>query len=142
MVITRTICLIVLVNLASPCVAEERHRVKSAQPWTEACRVRADHAQRIGGDVKIPVVVKRVEANYPASARARGASSARGIAIFELIVDTNGDVPCARVLKFTAVKPDREIYEAAQRALVQWKFKPATLHDEPVDVLMHLTQNF
>ena len=32
--------------------------------------------------------------------------------------------------------------EAAEEAVKEWKFKPATLNGEPVDVIFNLTVNF
>lgn len=90
---------------------------------------------RIGEDVKAPVVIRRVEPVYPEVARK---SRIAGIVILETIIDRNGNVRNARVLKPLPFGLD----EAALDAVRQWKFRPGTRNGEPVDVLFNLTINF
>lgn len=90
---------------------------------------------RVGGDVKAPVVISRVEPVYPEDARKARVS---GIVILEAIIDTNGNVRHARVLKPLPFGLD----QAALDAVRQWKFKPGTHMGQPVDVLFNLTINF
>jgi TonB family protein len=90
---------------------------------------------RVGEDVKAPVVISRVEPLYPEVARK---ARIAGIVILETIIDTNGNVREARVLKPLPFGLD----QAALDAVRQWKFRPGTRHGEPVDVLFNLTINF
>ncbi|MGK2857111.1 MAG: energy transducer TonB [Thermoanaerobaculia bacterium] len=93
-----------------------------------------DTPLRVGGNVKAPVVIKRVEIVYPEAAiEAR----VQGIVIIEAVIDRNGDVRDARVLKSLPLGLDA----AAVRAIKQWKFKPGTVDGKPVDVIFNLTVN-
>src|SRR4029079_7976981 len=51
---------------------------------------------RVGGDVKAPVVISRVEPHYPEVARQ---ARVAGIVIVECIIDKNGNVRDVKVLK-------------------------------------------
>lgn len=90
---------------------------------------------RVGGDVKAPVVIKRVEPVYPAEARAARIS---GIVITEVVIDRTGVVRDAKVLKPLPFGLD----QAAIDAVKQWQFRPGTLNGEPVDTIFNLTINF
>jgi TonB family protein len=86
----------------------------------------------VGGDVKAPVVVHRVEATYPEEARKRGVND---IAILELVIDKTGHVVDAKILKDVPYGGS----EAALAAVKQWTFKPGTRNGQPVDVVFNLT---
>ena len=90
---------------------------------------------RVGGDVKAPIVITRVEPVYPAEARANRVS---GIVITEVVIDRTGVVRDAKVLKPLPYGLD----QAALDAVKQWQFRPGTLHGEPVDTIFNLTVNF
>jgi TonB family protein len=90
---------------------------------------------RVGGDVKAPVIVNRVEPIYTDEAlRAR----ISGIVIVEAMIDKNGDVRDATVLKPLPFGLDQAALDAFRR----WKFRPGTLNGRPVDVLFNVTINF
>ena len=89
---------------------------------------------RVGGDVKAPVVRQRVEPVIPQAARdARIA----GVVIIEAVIDREGRVSKARVLKPLPFGVD----DAAVEAVKQWTFEPGTLNGQPVDVIFNLTVN-
>ncbi|PYQ50573.1 MAG: energy transducer TonB [Acidobacteria bacterium] len=90
---------------------------------------------RVGGDVKAPVVIKRVEPTYPDTARK---AKIAGVVIVEAIIDKDGNVDKAKVLKGLSMG----LSEAAVDAVRKWKFKPGTMNGEPVDVIFNLTVNF
>ncbi len=90
---------------------------------------------RIGGDVKAPVLIGRVEPVYPAEARAYGVS---GLVIVEAVIDRGGKVRDVKVLKPLPFGVD----QAAADAVKQWKFSPGTRNGEPVDVYGILTVQF
>ena len=92
-------------------------------------------ALRVGGDVKAPVVISRAEPIYPAEARKARIS---GIVILETVIDRNGDVRDVTVMKGLPYG----LSEAAADAVRQWKFRPATLNGQPVDVIFNLTVSF
>ena len=90
---------------------------------------------RVGGDVKAPVTISRVEPQYPEVARKARIS---GIVIVECIIDKSGSVRDVQVLKGLPFGLD----QAAVEAVKKWKFKPGTLNGQPVDVIFNLTVNF
>jgi TonB family protein len=90
---------------------------------------------RVGGDVKAPTIISRVDPVYPPVARKARIS---GIVIVEVVIDRNGDVGDVKVLKPLPFGLD----QAAVDAVKQWKFSPATLNGQPVDVIFNLTVNF
>ena len=89
---------------------------------------------RVGGDVKAPIVISRVEPVYPDEAKPHRIA---GIVILEVIIDRNGRVVDAKALKDLPYGAG----QAAIDAVRQWTFRPGTLQDQPVDVLFNLTVN-
>jgi len=90
---------------------------------------------RVGGDVKAPVVMEKVDPVYTDEARKRGIS---GIVILEAVIGRDG-----LAKKVTVLKPlPYGLDQAAVDAVKQWKFKPGTLEGKPVDVIYTLTVNF
>lgn len=90
---------------------------------------------RVGGDVKAPVLINRVEPIYPEEARK---ARIMGIVIVEAMVSEDGVVKNVKVIKPLPFGLD----QAAVDAVKQWTFKPATLDGKPVAVLFNLTVNF
>lgn len=91
--------------------------------------------RRVGGNVKPPHVVYRVEPDYTEEARK---SRLQGIVIIEAIIDIEGNVTEARVLKGLAGGLDT----SALVAVRQWKFRPGTLEGRPVPVIFDLMVRF
>ena len=94
-----------------------------------------DRPVRVGGNVKAPIAVKRVDPVYTEVARR---SRTQGIVIIEAVIDRQGNVTEARVLKPLPFGLDA----AALHAVRQWKFQPGTLNGQPVPVYYNLTVNF
>jgi periplasmic protein TonB len=90
---------------------------------------------RVGGDVKAPTVVTRIEPKYTETARA---GRVAGVVIVEAIIDKNGNVDQVKVVKGLPMG----LSEEAERAVRQWKFRPGTMNGQPVDVIFNLTVNF
>lgn len=89
---------------------------------------------RVGGEVKAPVAVSRVEPVYPEEERTKRNS---GIVILEVVIEANGDVSGVHVLKSLTGLDD-----AALTAVKQWHFQPATRDGQPVAVIFNLTIQF
>jgi TonB family protein len=100
-----------------------------------APRTSAD-TKRVGGAVKAPVAIKRIEPKYPEKARLLRIS---GIVILECTIDKSGVVRNGRVLKGLAAPT---MAYAALEAVRRWQFQPATVDGEPVNVIFNLTINF
>lgn len=98
-------------------------------------RFQTEGALRVGGDVRPPVVISRVEPLYTEEARA---ARIAGIVILEALVDKNGVLRDAVVLKDLPYGLGQSALDAVQ----QWQFEPGTRDGEPVDVLFNLTVNF
>ena len=114
-------------------VIDSMHSVWSLT--SHRARLRSENAMRVGGDVKAPVVIRRVEPIYSDEARRARVS---GIVIVEALVDKAGMVKDAVVLKGLPFG----LSDAALTAVKQWLFQPATYNGEPVDVVFNLTMNF
>lgn len=91
-------------------------------------------AFRVGGDVTAPIVLRRVDPVIPEAARK---ARIAGIVILEVVIDKQGRVSDARVLKPLPFGLDA----AALEAVRQWTFEPGTLAGQPVDVIFNLTVN-
>ncbi len=98
-------------------------------------RTAPDGLLGVGGDVKAPVVINRVEPIYPEEARK---ARIMGIVIVRAVISRDGVVKDVQVLKPLPFGLD----QAAVDAVKQWTFKPATLEGKPVDVYFNLTINF
>jgi TonB family protein len=94
-----------------------------------------DAPLRVGGDVRAPVVVEKVEPSYTEEARKARIS---GIVIIEAIIGRDGVVKNASVLKPLPFGLD----QAAVDAVKHWTFKPGTLDGKPVDVIFNLIVQF
>jgi TonB family protein len=90
---------------------------------------------RVGGDVKPPRVVKRVDPQYPKEARENRVT---GVVILEAVIDKEGRVEQVRALKGIPFG----LTEAAMDAVRQWEFEPALKDGVPVTVFFNLTVNF
>ena len=90
---------------------------------------------RVGGEVTRPEVLSSTKPAYTELARK---SRVVGTVIVEAVIDEQGDVTGARVLKGLPLG----LSEAAVEAIKTWKFKPATREGLPVPVYYVLTVNF
>lgn len=90
---------------------------------------------RIGADIKQPKQLKRVEPTYPDDARAAGIT---GMVILEVLLDTQGRVKQAAILRHVTPSIDA----AALSAVQQWVYQPTLLNGAPVEVVFTVTVNF
>lgn len=89
---------------------------------------------RIGGDIRPPVLVRRVEPMYPDfAARAR----VEGTVILEAIIDEQGAVQSLTVLRSVPL-----LDKAATDAVTQWRYSPVTLNGAPVRAILTVTVSF
>jgi TonB family protein len=93
-----------------------------------------DNPVRVGGDIKEPTKLRDVRPVYPAEAQA---ARVQGVVIIEAVIDTNGNVADAKVLRSVPM-----LDEAAVGAVKQWRFTPTLLNGAPVPVIMTVTVNF
>ena len=93
-----------------------------------------DPPKQAGSDVPAPKRVKTVAPVYPPEAQSQGL---RGIVILELVVDTQGKVASAEVVR--SVPP---FDEAALAAVRKWEYEPTTLDGRLVRVRMTVPISF
>lgn len=90
---------------------------------------------RVGGDVKAPIVVRRVEAVMTPEAEEHHIT---GIVIVEMLVDDHGHVHDLRILKDLPYG----LGAAATAAIKKWELRPGTLSGRPVPVIDTVTVSF
>ena len=91
-------------------------------------------AIRVGGQVRPPAKTKHVNPVYPDVAQSAGA---QGVVIIEVVIDRDGKVADARILRSIPL-----LDQAALDAVRQWEFTPTRLNGEPVPVVMTVTVQF
>jgi protein TonB len=89
----------------------------------------------VTGDVVKPEKIASPPPVYTEIARK---ARIQGVVIVQAIIDEQGNVTNVSVLKGLPMG----LSEAAEAAVKQWKFKPATLNNKPVAVYFNLTVNF
>jgi TonB family protein len=90
---------------------------------------------RTGRDVKVPAVLRRVEAVYTEEARAAGAA---GTVVLDVVIEKSGFVRDAVVLK----RMGYGLTESAIDAVKQWQFEPSLQEQVPVVVIHEVTIEF
>jgi protein TonB len=90
---------------------------------------------RIGGQIKPPQLLKRIEPEYPPLAVA---ASIQGVVILEATVNEDGAVTDVRILRSVHALLDRE----ADRVVRQWRYSPVVLNDIRVPFILTVTLSF
>jgi protein TonB len=90
---------------------------------------------RVGGDIQPPEKIVHVNPEYPELARR---ARVQGPVILEAMIDKQGNVSDARVLRGLAMGLD----EAAMAAVKQWKYTTTFYDGQPVDVILTVTVVF
>lgn len=89
---------------------------------------------KVGGNVKPPKVVNKVQPEYPESAR-----KAKGDVVLEIVIDEQGRVRNPTVAKSSG---NSDLDRSALETIAQWTFQPATLEGRPVAVYFTITIRF
>ncbi|MEM7584968.1 MAG: energy transducer TonB [Acidobacteriota bacterium] len=89
----------------------------------------------VDGDIKPPLPIEKTPPVYTAAAKEAGVE---GVVIVEAIIEADGVVSEVTVLKGLP----HGLSEAAAEAIEHWRFEPAELDGEPVQVRYNLTINF
>jgi protein TonB len=90
---------------------------------------------RIGGQIKAPALVKRIEPGYPPIAVS---AHLEGVVILEAIVDRDGSVSEVKVLRALHPLLDRE----AEMAVKQWRYSPLILNGTAERFILTVTLSF
>lgn len=96
-------------------------------------------ARSVGGDVKAPILKKKVEPRFPESARRQMGGSRYVMVILSAVISKNG---CIRSMQLLEQSPYPELNGAALLAFSQWRFEPGRLNGAPVDSIFHLSVRF
>jgi protein TonB len=89
---------------------------------------------RVGGELKAPALIERVEPEYPPLAvRAQ----VQGVVILEAVVDRQGSVEDVRVLRSIPLL-DRAAIDAVRR----WRYSPLLLNGRPERFVLTVTLSF
>jgi protein TonB len=91
----------------------------------------------VGGAVIKPEIIPgtRIKPSYTENARR---AHVQGMVLLEAVIDAGGNVTGVKIVKPLTMGLDQE----AVRAVRQWKFRPATLHGQPVAVFFQLAVTF
>jgi periplasmic protein TonB len=89
---------------------------------------------RVGGEIKEPTLIYRVDPGYPLLAVVR---QLEGMVILEAMVDEEGRVESIRVLRFPGV-----FEQAAVEAVRQWRYSPVILNGRPEKFILSVTVSF
>jgi protein TonB len=89
---------------------------------------------RIGGAIKAPGLVKRVDPVYPDIALM---AKVNGTVILEAIVGADGSVESVRVLRSV-----KFLDQAAIEAVKQWRYSPLVLNGVPTPFVLSVTLSF
>jgi protein TonB len=90
---------------------------------------------RIDGQIKYPLIRKRVNPVYPALAKL---SRIEGSVVLEAVVDEQGKVSQLKYLSGGHAL----LIEAAIQAAGQWEFEPCNLNGEPIAIILPITVHF
>ena len=89
---------------------------------------------RVGGQIKAPTQIKKVQPVYPADAQA---AKVQGIVIMEATIGVDGRVTDAKVLRSVPL-----LDQAAVDAVRQWEYTPTLLNGTAVPIIMTVTVTF
>lgn len=89
---------------------------------------------RVGGNIRAPRKVRDVKPAYPPEAEQAGI---QGIVIIEILIDAEGRVAEAKVLRSIPA-----LDGAALDAVKQWLYEPTLLNGQPVSIIMSVTVAF
>lgn len=89
---------------------------------------------RVGGRVKEPKPIYRVEPTYPALAKQ---TRIQGSVVIDAILDEHGNV-----VEMKVVSGPPLLIQAALDSVSRWKYEPTYLNDEPVPVQLNVTVLF
>lgn len=97
----------------------------------------------VGGDIKPPKLIKKVEPVYPEEAKKAGIEAELILGVY---ADYEGKVITAEVLNidpsFKAGSKIGLLYKAATDAVKQWEFEPMIINGRPRRVIFTVTVNF
>jgi protein TonB len=94
----------------------------------------ANQPIRVGGTIKAPTLVKKVEPVYPLIAQS---ARVQGVVILEATIGADGRVVDAKILRSIPL-----LDAAALNAVRQWEYTPTLMNGVPVPIIMTATVTF
>ena len=89
---------------------------------------------RVGGRVREPELVRRVEPAYPPLARQ---THMQGVVVIDAVIDEEGNV-----VEMKVVSGPPLMLQSAMTAVKQWKYRPTYLNDIPIAVQLNIIVTF
>jgi protein TonB len=89
---------------------------------------------RVGGRVREPRVISRVNPEYPVLAKQ---THLQGTVIIDAILDEQGNVAEMKIVSGPAL-----LIQSALNAVRKWRYEPTYLNDQPVSVQLNVTVTF
>ncbi len=89
---------------------------------------------RVGGNVKPPQLIQKVQPEYPTVARM---AHVQGQVVIDAVISKTG-----KVISEQAVSGPSLLVPSALDAVKQWKYKPTYLNGQPVNLAMQVTVDF
>jgi TonB family protein len=122
-------------RLATPAeLARTFEELRLTRPQTAVTPPSDGGAVRVGGAVRPPIQLRKVNPVYPPIA---ASARVQGVVILELTIDAQGFVSDARVLRSIPL-----LDQAALDAVRQWQYQPTLLNGVPTPVIMTATVQF
>ncbi len=109
--------------------------VVSPVPTRSRTNLGLDGPVYVGGEVLPPRAILKTDPQYTQEARDKGI---QGVVVLQVVIDTTGGIKDVKVLKGLPAG----LEESAVEAIRAWRFEPATLKGNPVEVYYNLTINF
>src|SRR5712691_6943234 len=107
----------------------ERAELPNEEKWPQSCADIAVRAPRWS------VGVQLVTGENPLPNPERwGLRCKEAVVTFEMLIDKTGRVTCARIVSVGLRAPVPGLYASIRLRLLRWRFKPPTLHGEPLNV--------
>jgi TonB family protein len=119
------------VSARRPAGAGSSMASSASDPGSEPARV------QVGGNVRLANLIKRVNPVYPAGLKEQGLE---GIVRIASVISREGAPINPRVLNANEV--DSRFADVAMEAVRQWRYSPALLNGNPVEVLVTITMEF
>ncbi len=107
---------------------------KSTPPAVQSVEAARESANHVGGSFQPPVLIHQVSPIYPPAAFQRKAT---GTVRFQATVAKDGSLKNVQLLS-----GDPLLNVAARQAVLQWKYRPAMLNGDPIEVTQGIVVNF
>ena len=120
--------------VSAPPPAVPPQTAPASAPAPQSVQAAQASALRVGGSFSEPALVHSVQPIYPPAAVQR---KAQGVVHFQATITKDGSVKNLQL-----ISGDPLLNVAAKQAVLQWKYRPATLNGEPIEVVQAIVVKF